>query len=147
MNFPSIIREFDQVARDERLFGWPTSLLREVRRDVAPVSATFYSPAVDVAETEEAYFLTLDLPGLKKEDIGIEFIDGQLVISGERKFEQSEDNKKRHVTERVYGNFKRTLKFGENIKADKIEAKLDQGVLHIELPKAEAAKPKKIAIH
>jgi HSP20 family protein len=144
LNFPSIIHEFDRATRDERLFGWPTSLLREVSKD-EHLGGAFYSPTVDVEETNEAYLLSFDVPGLSKESLGIEFADGQLVISGERKVERSAESK-RHVTERVHGTFKRTLKFGENIEADKIEAKLDQGVLYVTLPKAETVKPKKIAV-
>jgi len=102
--------------------------------------AAALSVNLDVKETETAYHVSADLPGLSEKDIEITFDDGLLTIRGEKKAERDEkkDNGKKetwHVVERSYGSFARQLTLPVNIDADKIEAKFEKGVLQLLLPK------------
>jgi HSP20 family protein len=105
-----------------------------------------FSPPVDLDESEEAYELSVDLPGLSKDDIKLELKDGQLVVSGERKAEKEEEGKTRHVTERYYGSFSRVFLLPPNVDADRVDAKFDSGVLKISVAKSESSKPRQIPI-
>jgi HSP20 family protein len=101
-----------------------------------------FSPAFEIAELEEATFISTDLPGVNKEDISIEFKDGFLSISGERKSELKENN----YTEKKYGKFQRTFKLPKNLDTEKIEAKFENGVLTLAIPKKEEVQSKKVEI-
>ena len=104
-----------------------------------------FVPAVEVGETEKAYLVTVDVPGLAKEDVKIEVLGDLLKISGERKFEKTE-NKKYHVMERTFGRFERTITLPENVDIEKVEAVHSDGVLKIALPKTEAVKAKVVSV-
>lgn len=99
----------------------------------------------DIAESKEAFKIYLDVPGIKQEDIKIEFINDELMITAERKFEKSE-SEDIHLRERHGGKFARTFQVNEAIKEDDIQADLKDGVLTLLLPKAEVKKPKTISI-
>jgi len=104
------------------------------------------APACDVAETEDNFLITFDVPGLKKEDINIEATGRQLVISGERKRDEEFQNGNAHRVERSYGKFYRTFDLPEGTNTEVIEATCENGVLKIAVPKAEASKTRKIQI-
>lgn len=98
------------------------------------------APAVNVAETEDAFHVTLDLPGMDKDDIRIQTMGGSLVVSGERKWEK--ETKKGREFRRVesrYGRFERAIPLPDNVRIDpdEIEASYKKGVLRIEVPKLE----------
>jgi HSP20 family protein len=103
-------------------------------------------PAIDVCETESSVAISFDLPGLKKEDVSITVEDGVLTVSGEKKFEEETKDKTWHRLERSYGRFHRALTLPVGVDADKADARFQDGVLTVELPKTEAAKPRKIAV-
>ncbi len=96
-----------------------------------------FRPQVDAIETEKAFELQVALAGFKKEDIKLDFEDGKLTISGERKFDT--DNKERtyHFLETNYGHFSRTFSLPENIQETAIEARFENGLLTVVLPKDE----------
>jgi HSP20 family protein len=96
-----------------------------------------FSPKVDIAETAQSFELQFYLPGLKKEDIKIDLVDDRLTISGERKFENKENQKNFHTVESYFGTFSRSFYLPDNIKADNVEASYQDGILHIEIPKDE----------
>jgi HSP20 family protein len=106
----------------------------------------FFAPETNLAETENAYEITVDLPGLKPDDFNLEFNDGQLWITGERKQEKEEKSKTYHRVERSYGQFRRGVSLGPDVDAEKIDASYKDGVLTVIVPKAEAAHPKKIEV-
>ncbi len=112
------------------------------------LSELAFSPPVDVEETDDAYLLNFDLPGISKEDVQIELRDNQLVVSGERKeeTEEKEERGNRLVKERYYGTFMRSFMLPSNVNADQVEAQYEDGVLWVRIPKAEAAKPKRVEI-
>ncbi len=94
-----------------------------------------FTPNVDACETERGYEIEMALPGVKKEDINIDFQEGRLTISGERRFERKEDNKRYHMLETQYGSFSRTFFLPDNVQADKISAQFEDGILLLDVPK------------
>lgn len=113
------------------------------------VSNRTWMPPVDIQETGDAFRLTAELPGLTKEDIHITLENNILRLSGERKFERdAKDVKKEgyHRIERTYGSFARAFTLPSQVNHDKVEAAFENGLLTITVPKAEQAKPRKIAI-
>jgi len=108
------------------------------------VSGTWVPP-VDVAETQDKILVRAEVPGFRQEDIQIEFENGLLTLRGDRKFEKV-DGVTWHRVERVYGSFSRTFTLPRSVDAEKIAATYRDGILEIEVPKREEAKPKQIRI-
>lgn len=106
-----------------------------------------FTPPVDIEESENQYVVTLDVPGVAKENIKIEVHNRVLTVSGEKKSERTEKSADFHLTERVSGKFERRFTLPENVNADKVEAKHEHGVLSLTIPKSEAAKPKLVQIN
>jgi HSP20 family protein len=108
------------------------------------VSPNFYNtlPAVNVIENENGFKLELAAPGLKKEDFKINVAENVLTISAEKKAENEEKTEKYTRKEFSYGSFKRSFTLAKSIDGEKINATYADGVLAIELPKKEEAKPK-----
>lgn len=109
--------------------------------------ATAWAPRVDVIDNDDAYLVHVDVPGVSKDDLKINYQDGILSISGERKHanEEREDNYLR--VERSYGRFDRSFKLPQSVDVAKIEAKYNDGVLTVTVPKAEESKPREISIN
>lgn len=105
-----------------------------------------FSPACDVTETDRSYVVSADLPGIKPEDVRIEFQDGNLVISGDRKEETKKEKKNRRIVERRYGSFYRSIALPEDVKVDDIQASFQDGVLKVEIPKPEKSTARRIPI-
>ena len=105
-----------------------------------------FSPAVNVHEDDKAYAVSVELPGLKAEDVDIEVDDGVLTLKGEKKFEAEKEDKGYHLIERRYGSFTRRFTLPKTVNADGIEASMSDGILTVTLPKVEAPKPKKISV-
>ena len=103
-------------------------------------------PPVDVAETQEKIIVRAELPGMSQEDIQIEFENGLLTLKGERKLEKETPGVTYHRVERAYGNFIRSFTLPRTVDAERIAATYREGVLEIEVPKKEEAKPKQIRI-
>ncbi len=107
---------------------------------------TNWAPRVDLSESDDGYEISLDLPGLNKKDIAINYQDGVLTISGER---QATDQKEGHNAlrvERRTGAFSRSFNIPNAIQTDKINATYKDGVLNIVLLKAEEVKPIKVKV-
>src|SRR3990170_4185223 len=105
-----------------------------------------WAPATDVSETRGDVVVSVELPGMKKDEIKVTVQDNILTIRGERKQEKEEKDTNYHRIERNYGSFTRSFSLPAAVKADKISATYEAGVLRILLPKAEKAKPKEIPI-
>ena len=104
-------------------------------------------PSMDLAETDTHYVLRADLPGLGEDDVSIELDDNVLTVAGERKAEQEVKKEGYHRVERSFGQFRRSLTLPDGVDADAVAATFDKGVLEIRIPKPEARKPRKVAIH
>ncbi len=106
-----------------------------------------WSPAVDIAETENELVLKADLPDLKLEDIEVRVENQTLTLKGERKFEKDEKSKGYHRIERSYGTFVRSFSLPTSVDSEKVAAQYSNGVLTIKLPKkGDAAKPRQVKV-
>lgn len=105
-----------------------------------------WMPAMDLVETEDHFVLRADLPGLKQDDVKIEFEDGTLTVSGERKAEHESKNEGYYRVERAFGSFSRSLTLPHGIDPEAVTANFDNGVLEVRIPKPEARKPRRIEI-
>lgn len=105
-----------------------------------------FVPRLNVAETEKEVEVTVELPGLKPEEVNVEVKNGALWITGERKEEKEEKGKTWHRVERRSGEFRRAIELPTTVEEGKIEAKFENGVLKVVAPKTEEAKPKHIEV-
>ena len=103
-------------------------------------------PPVDIEEDNREYIVKAELPGMKKEEVKLKVEGGTLTISGERKAEKEEKDKKYHRLERSYGTFQRSFTLPEGTQPEKISAEFKDGVLLVHLPKDEKAKPRAIEV-
>jgi HSP20 family protein len=102
------------------------------------------APAVDITETDKAYEIAAELPGMDEKNIEVNFADDVLTIKGEKKDEREEKKKDYYLSERSYGSFQRSFQVPDGTDPDKIEASFKKGVLTVVLPKsAEAQKAAK----
>lgn len=109
-------------------------------------AVTRFAPALNVAETESAYEVSVELPGLKAEEVHVELKEGNLWISGEKKEEKEEKGKAFHRVERRHGEFRRMVRLPGTVNESDISAKFTNGVLTVTVPKTEEVKPKRIPI-
>lgn len=105
-----------------------------------------FMPHTNVAETEGAFEVTVELPGMKPEEVTVEMKEGRLWIAGEKKDEKEEKGKTFHRIERHYGEFRRVIPLHVPVEEEKIEAKFVDGVLHVTVPKAAKMLPKRIKV-
>jgi len=111
-----------------------------------PAATRPWTPAVDIAETENELVLTADLPGVKMEDLEIKIEEGTLSLSGKREFKKEEQTGSYHRIERSYGGFQRAFALPDSVDPEKVAASFDNGVLKVTLPKKEIAKPRAIKV-
>ena len=116
--------------------------------EAAPATATAMRPRVDLAESEEAYEISAEMPGLKEDEIEVNVTDDVLSVKGEHKSEAEKKDERYHVRERSYGSFQRSFRLPANADADGVSARFENGVLSVTVPKlAEAkAQSRKIAV-
>jgi HSP20 family protein len=149
--FESLRREVDRLFDDFNGGMWRSPFRRSFF-DIEPFrrseAAFGGAPAVDVIETDKAYEITAELPGMDEKNVEVKFADGVLTIKGEKQEEKEEKKKDYYLSERSFGSFQRAFQVPDGVDADKIDASFKKGVLTVTLPKsAEAQKAeKKIAV-
>ena len=109
-------------------------------------SKNAWVPALDIRETEDSFEVTADLPGMTSDQVEVTFEDGILMIRGNREFERDQQEGQYHRIERSYGSFARSVRLPHTADAEKIEASFDRGVLSVQVPKREEAKPRTIEV-
>ena len=136
-------REMDDLQRRlENFFSLAPSRVA----DGTEVTQSRWEPLVDITEDDKEYLIKVELPEVRKEDVKLTVENGVLTISGERKFEKEEKNKKLHRIERVYGSFMRSFRFPQDADESKVNADFKDGVLTVHLMKSEKARPKTIEV-
>jgi len=110
------------------------------------LSASQWTPSVDIIEDDKEFVVKAELPELKKEDVQVTVENGVLTIHGERKIEKDEKTKRYHRMERSYGSFTRSFSLPEGADASKIRAEFKDGLLQIHMVKSKTAKPKHIEV-
>lgn len=157
-SMPQALRPFESLRREvDRLFDdfaggiWRSPFSRSffdmepARRSQSVMSAM---PAVDVTETDKAFEIIAELPGMDEKNIEVKVADGVLTIKGEKREEKEEKNKDYYVSERSFGLFQRSFQVPSGVDTDKIDASFRNGVLTVTLPKSTEAQKaeKKIAV-
>ena len=107
-----------------------------------------WAPLVDITEDDKEYLINIEIPGIRKEDVKVAVENGVLAITGERKLEKEEKDKKTkyHRIERAYGTFVRTFTMPDDGDPTKVAAEFRDGMLTVRIPKSEHAKPKQIEV-
>ncbi len=142
---PTITR-FDPF-RTAGLHGEMERMLREaVAPGKSPVTAGAFSPALDVHESEDAYTIHVELPGVAADDVELTLEENVLTIAGERSFYDEVDADDFRRVERSFGRFHRAVRLPDRVAGDQVTARHADGLLTIVVPKAEEAKPRRIAI-
>ena len=103
-------------------------------------------PLVDITEDDQAYLIKAELPEVKKNDVKVTVENGVLNISGERKFEKEEQNKRYHRIERAYGSFTRSFAVPDDADDSAVTAEFKDGLLTVRLAKSEKARPKSVEV-
>lgn len=137
----------------ERVFDRFSGGLGKSFFDIEPFRGGFVTtsaiaaPKVNVAETDKAFEVTAEIPGIDEKDIEVTLADGVLTIKGEKHEEKEEKDEKKnyHLVERSYGSFRRAFNVPDNVDEDKIKAEYDKGVLQLSLPKTKPSQPEQKA--
>jgi HSP20 family protein len=116
------------------------------RQGAAADATPAWAPTLDISERKDAYLVTVELPGVKLDDLQITLEDGLLTIQGERHFADDSSDQQFHRVERRYGAFRRSITLPTHVQADAVQATVEDGVLQIMVPKMEEAKPKRIQV-
>jgi HSP20 family protein len=135
------LSEFEQMTERMRRMldqtfgglGWP-----------APAETEGWSPLVDIEETDDAYVVEAELPGVKREDVNIELVGNELAITGEAKQHERKGALRRQT--RRTGRFEYRVGLPEHVEAENVEASLKDGVLSVRVPKSERAQRRKIEV-
>jgi HSP20 family protein len=125
-----------------RLFGRTFNGVEPMR----PAAIGAWIPAMDVLETEDRFVVKLELAGIDPEDVEVAVEDSTLSVSGNRELSTGTNEENYHRLERRYGSFSRSITLPQTVDTEKVEASFDKGVLTVEVPKVERAKPKKIQV-
>lgn len=125
-----------------RLFGRTFTGGEQLR----PGASGSWMPAMDVYETEDEIVATLELPGIEPDDVEVSVEDSTLSIVGKRELSSEVKEESYHRVERRYGSFARAVTLPQTADTDKVRASFDKGVLTVEIPKVEKAKPRKIEV-
>ncbi|HYA07456.1 MAG TPA: Hsp20/alpha crystallin family protein [Xanthobacteraceae bacterium] len=142
----SLRRDIDRLFDNFGLgFRWPFGRSLFAAEPVFQRELTWPKlPAVDVVESDKAFEITADLPGMDEKNIEVKVADGVLTIKGERQEEKEEKKKDYYLQERSFGSYQRSFELPDSVDPDKIEASFKKGVLSVTLPKKlEAQKPTK----
>ena len=110
------------------------------------ITVAEWSPLVDISEDDKEYVIKAEIPEMKKEDIKLNVHHDVLTITGERRYEKEEKNKKYHRVERAYGSFMRSFTLPQDADGTKVTAEYKDGLLNVHLPESEKAKPKAIEV-
>ncbi|QSR87325.1 Hsp20/alpha crystallin family protein [Candidatus Methylacidiphilum infernorum] len=147
---PSLWDPFKELEEMRRrmasLFERPLELLTS--EEIEPFELSEWRPFTDITEDDKEFLVKMDLPGIKKEEVKVSIQNNILTVSGERKVEKEEkDKKKRYIrVERAYGAFSRSFELPEGVDKDKISAEFKDGVLYLHMPKGEEAQPKTVEV-
>jgi len=139
--FENLRREIDRLFDDFGGFG--RSPFQRSFFDVEPFGrgelTRTAAPAIDVSQTDKAYEITAELPGMDEKNIEVSLANGILTIKGEKQEEKEEKQKDYYMRERSFGSFQRSFQVPDGVDADKIEANFKKGVLTLSLPKSAEA--------
>lgn len=139
---PTSLREFSKWQSSfDRLFNDMMTL-----KNSNSLQSFEFSPSCDVSEEANSYVLKFDLPGVPKDKVKVEIDGNQITVSAERKEEKTTEDKKKYLSEIAYGSYARTFTLPGPVDEKKVDAKFDNGVLTVSIPKTEVEKTKQIPV-
>ena len=150
MAFPIVFRPGRSLAQNGGDPFWSSvdRLVEDLwRSNAGQNAAAVFAPRLEVVERESEYLVTAELPGLEEKDFQIEVHGNVLAIRGEKRSESTGEQKGRHFSERVYGEFRRSIELPVEVASDKASAAFKNGVLTVTLPKAETARVRHIPVN
>ncbi|MGE4133813.1 MAG: Hsp20/alpha crystallin family protein [Bdellovibrionales bacterium] len=148
MNLPSLLRRGTEPYRMlTRLQSDFDRLFEDLAVAEPRLIGPEFSPTCELSEDKSNYVMTFDMPGVKKEDVKIELDGNRLMVSAERREEKKTEDKKRRYSEVSYGSYQRTCTLPSAVDDKKVDAKFENGVLTLTMPKTESSKAKQIAVH
>ena len=127
-------------------FNFDSDRFFNTKQNLWRTDAETISPKVNVTEDENFFHLVAETPGMKDKDIGIEVHNGVLTIKGYKENQSETEKEHYHIREFNSQSFERSFKLSDRVDTDKVSAKIDNGVLKVDLPKHEQIKPKKVEI-
>ena len=139
----SPLRDFSQV---QESFDRIINEFMNLKRTNGLQSLSF-NPSCEIAEEDNNYILKFDLPGVTKDQVKVEADKDQLTIRAERKEEKKSESKKKHLSEMFYGSYSRSFTLPGPVDEKKVDAKFENGVLTVTVPKTESIKAKQIPVH
>jgi len=140
-------REMDELQRRlASVFDLAPYRRSSLTTDEENMTVPEWAPAVDILEDDKEYLIKVELPEVQKDAVKVTVEGGTLTISGERKAEKEEKNRKLHRVERYYGRFVRSFSIPEDAEDSKVNAEFKDGVLRVRLAKSEKARPKQIEV-
>jgi HSP20 family protein len=110
------------------------------------ITVAEWAPVVDITEDEQEYLIKADLPEVQREEVKVTVENGVLVLSGQRRLEKENKNRKYHRVERSYGSFVRSFSLPDDADSDKVNAEFKEGVLKLHIPKSESARTRQIEV-
>jgi HSP20 family protein len=149
MNLPSLFRRnggepFRMLTRLQNDFE---RLFQELGEVEPRFPSSDFSPSCELTEEKGNYIMKFDMPGVKKEDIKIEMDGNQLTVSAERREGKKSEDKKGRYSEISYGSYQRSLTLPNAVDEKKVDAKFENGVLTLTMPKSGSSQAKQIAVH
>jgi HSP20 family protein len=141
--FPADVGRLMERMFSEPFFSRPLSLFNEMDRFFGDFSPTSFSPTVDLIDEGTHVKLTVELPGLDKDDLELSVHEGALTLRGEKKYEGKKEEKGCYRTERYFGMFQRSIPLPVDVDLGKAEAKFEKGVLTVRFPKSERGEPQR----
>lgn len=136
--------ELEDVSKHlNRIFGRTPA---RIEPDRELLTMADWTPSVDISETDTAYMIKGEIPGVDRENVKVTIEDGMVTISGERKQEKEEKDKKFHRIERSYGSFMRSFRLPDNVDETAVKAEFKDGMINVTLPKSAKTKARSIDV-
>ncbi|MFO7840928.1 MAG: Hsp20/alpha crystallin family protein [Fidelibacterota bacterium] len=142
-----LVKHNSPVARQSRFYN---NMLDDFFNDpffnTEPSETVHWAPRVEVEENDNEFLMNVEVPGMKKKDIDISVKDNVITVSGEKKEKVKKKESQCHLSEINYGKFSRSFQLPNNVNTEKIKGNWEDGILTVQIPKTEVAKPRKIEI-
>lgn len=135
---------FREIAKAEEAFE---RILDEMSGNRRGSSGSEFSPSCDIEEDGNRYLMKFDLPGVKRDQVKVEVDGDRLTVRAERREEKKSETKKKYLSEVSYGSYERTFTLPAPVEEKSVDAKFEDGVLTISVPKTEVQKAKQIPVH
>lgn len=141
---PELGSSFDPFQTMRELMRWDP--FSELYRGMPQERGQWFNPTFDVRETNDAFILMADVPGMTEKDLDLQLTTNRLVISGQRQMEEEQKGETHYRSERSWGSFSRTFTLPAEIDSNKVSAELKNGVLTVQLPKTGQSMTKRITV-